>query len=89
MIDPHFVEAAVACSEDDRPPVASWLREHGLEATDAAIGLLATGSLEQFERAFRVRLAGSPPPLSLPVPPELGGRVRAVTIAGPGDRFAS
>jgi hypothetical protein len=80
MIDPTYVEAIVALTEEAMPEVQRWLADRGLQSVPMRAGLLATGDRAAFEAAFGVDLRDARLPLRLEAPPELSGAVSSIVI---------
>ncbi len=75
----QHVEVAVELRPGaDRDAVASWLRQHGLDALPLVVGVLATGDATAVRAAF-----GAEPRGTLPVPEELCGQVESVAVVPP------
>jgi hypothetical protein len=75
----QHVEVAVELRPGaDRGAVASWLRQHGLDALPLVVGVLATGDASAVRAAF-----GAEPRGTLPVPEELWGQVESVAVVPP------
>ena len=64
--------------------VHDWLARHGLNSMPMVVGLLLTGSRQQFDRAFQVELGGlGSHSISLPVPDGLKPFVSSIEIPRP------
>ena len=76
--------SAVWGEADPSDIVHDWLTRHGLNSMPMVVGLLITGSRQQFERAFQVELGGlGSRSSSLPVPDALKPFVCSIEIPRP------
>jgi hypothetical protein len=75
-----YFEAIVECDPPQVERVQAWLDERGLGAHRMRSGVLATGSAERMAAAFGGDVGERDRPRSLPIPPELAGVVRSVTV---------
>jgi hypothetical protein len=79
LFERQHVEVAVEFRSDADPSaVASWLRQHDLDAMPLVVGLLATGDAAAVRAAF-----GADPHGTLPVPEELRAHVQSVAVVPP------
>jgi hypothetical protein len=76
----EFAEVIVECDPADAQRVEAWLAEHGLSADRMRLGVLATGGADRVEAAFGAGVGDRSASRSLPIPPELAGAVRSVTV---------
>jgi hypothetical protein len=75
----EHVEVAVELRPGADPDVvATWLRQHGLDALPLVVGLLATGEATAVGTAF-----GAEPRGTLPVPEDLRAHIASVAVVPP------
>jgi hypothetical protein len=81
----EYVEAIAVWGEAGPSDVVhEWLARHGLNSVPMVAGLLITGSRQQFERAFQVRLGDfGRRSISLPIPDDLEPFVSSIEIPKP------
>jgi hypothetical protein len=83
-MDSSYVEAVLTAKPNaDRHVIETWLEHRKLAALPMQAGMLVTGSKDQFESIFGIRLDQTTLPVALPVPPELRGEIESFQIPAP------
>ncbi|MFF8593015.1 hypothetical protein ACF061_16580 [Streptomyces sp. NPDC015220] len=78
----QVVEAVAELREDGmtRESVSQWCAAHGIDVLPMAAGVLLTGAARRFREAFGHSAGNRRQAVELPVPDELQGIVRSVTV---------
>jgi hypothetical protein len=76
-----FLEAVLKWkSGHQAEPVRAWLEQHGLSVVPIQAGLLLSGPIDSFARAFHCDVSALPRPAQLPVPAPFRDHVSLIEI---------